>query len=36
MQEKEWKAIVTCDPSYDGLFFYGVRTTDRHAGLKLH
>lgn len=27
MKEKEWEAIVSCDATYDGQFFYGVRTT---------
>lgn len=24
---KKWKAVVNCDKNYDGLFFYGVKTT---------
>lgn len=24
---EKWKAVVSCDDSYDGLFFYGVKTT---------
>jgi AraC family transcriptional regulator, regulatory protein of adaptative response / methylphosphotriester-DNA alkyltransferase methyltransferase len=27
MQEKQWQAIVDCDASYDGTFFYAVATT---------
>lgn len=27
MQDHEWAAIVDCDPSYDGTFFYAVKTT---------
>lgn len=27
MEEKAWAAIVGCDPTYDGKFFYGVVTT---------
>lgn len=25
--DEKWQAVVTCDKSYDGLFFYGVKTT---------
>lgn len=25
--EEKWKAAVACDPLYDGVFFYGVKTT---------
>lgn len=24
---EKWNAVVTCDSTYDGLFFYGVKTT---------
>lgn len=24
---EKWNAVVHCDPSYDGMFFYGVKTT---------
>jgi AraC family transcriptional regulator of adaptative response / methylphosphotriester-DNA alkyltransferase methyltransferase len=27
MQEEQWNAIANCDPSYDGQFFYAVKTT---------
>ncbi len=27
MQEEQWNAISHCDPSYDGKFFYAVKTT---------
>ncbi len=27
MQEEQWNAISQCDPSYDGQFFYAVKTT---------
>ncbi|MFB5192408.1 bifunctional transcriptional activator/DNA repair enzyme AdaA [Alicyclobacillus fastidiosus] len=27
MQEDQWNAIVNCDSSYDGQFFYAVKTT---------
>jgi AraC family transcriptional regulator of adaptative response / methylphosphotriester-DNA alkyltransferase methyltransferase len=27
MTEEMWEAIITCDPTYDGSFFYGVKTT---------
>ncbi|MDN4592611.1 bifunctional transcriptional activator/DNA repair enzyme AdaA [Polycladomyces subterraneus] len=27
MHDEQWKAIVNCDPSYDGEFYYGVSTT---------
>lgn len=26
-QESFWQAVVLCDPSYDGVFFYAVKTT---------
>lgn len=26
-EEEMWKAIVDCDASYDGIFYYGVKTT---------
>jgi AraC family transcriptional regulator of adaptative response / methylphosphotriester-DNA alkyltransferase methyltransferase len=25
--EEKWKALLECDPTYDGRFFYGVKTT---------
>lgn len=25
--DKKWQAVVSCDRSYDGIFFYGVKTT---------
>ena len=25
--DKKWQAVISCDKSYDGLFFYGVKTT---------
>ncbi|TDL80353.1 bifunctional transcriptional activator/DNA repair enzyme AdaA [Peribacillus frigoritolerans] len=27
MEMKFWNAIVSCDQTYDGIFYYGVRTT---------
>lgn len=27
MQKEYWEAIVSCDLSYDGVFYYGVKTT---------
>jgi len=27
MTDDMWKAIVECDSSYDGTFYYGLRTT---------
>lgn len=24
---EKWKAVISCDRSYDGMFFYGVKTT---------
>lgn len=27
MNEEQWQAVVRCDASYDGAFFYGVATT---------
>ncbi|AJQ28976.1 bifunctional transcriptional activator/DNA repair enzyme AdaA [Pelosinus fermentans] len=26
-KDEKWKAVVHCDHSYDGMFFYGVKTT---------
>ncbi|HHY25804.1 MAG TPA: methylphosphotriester-DNA--protein-cysteine methyltransferase family protein [Desulfitobacterium dehalogenans] len=26
-EEERWKAVLDCDPIYDGKFFYGVKTT---------
>lgn len=26
-EEGKWKAVITCNPVYDGAFFYGVKTT---------
>lgn len=26
-EDKKWQAVVNCDKNYDGLFFYGVKTT---------
>lgn len=26
-KEEKWKASIACDASYDGKFFYGVKTT---------
>jgi len=25
--DEKWNAVVHCDHSYDGIFFYGVKTT---------
>lgn len=26
--DEKWQAVVNCDKNYDGIFFYGVKTTD--------
>lgn len=26
-EEKKWQALLACDPTYDGIFYYGVKTT---------
>ncbi|MDF2942254.1 MAG: transcriptional regulator, AraC family [Herbinix sp.] len=26
-EEEKWRALLTCDPAYEGRFFYGVKTT---------
>ncbi|PYI56566.1 bifunctional transcriptional activator/DNA repair enzyme AdaA [Paenibacillus flagellatus] len=27
MNDEQWRAIVECDPAYDGVFYYGLSTT---------
>lgn len=27
LNDDEWQAIMTCDQSFDGVFYYGVKTT---------